>query len=667
TLQSKMTMYDYYGVLEKLTDNTGIKPPDRYHKWIRMCREFRHLMLLKRGGRAMAYSALGVDGTRQGELAIECPACPRPNINLPVGWQDVPLEQRFLYTLFIALDACFRLKRRLVSSKLKDPDLGPGWAYMVETGPYCEYLRSVTNQKEASRTGFIPMWQMNTCSGLAVLDYANTKFSHGYSTTGVGMGVCRRHEFVQANGVGDLQKGERFANMDYVFASLLLHKDPCLHKLTTYDTVCVWKVLLLERLKALLLNVRLILFLALIRFAIPKMHIKRHKLLCQMLYSLKVILGSAQSDAEGIKRAWAGIGGVAASTREVGPGARHNVLDCQWSYWNWQKLIGIIDLLRRCMDRARQELKDQTEAFEEFSAQQADRVPDWKREVLEYEVGTSQKNRYEIQVHSLTEAEVRLQVTQEEAEDASRGVLSVHDISPSSFIAAGLDLEDEQRRVRLQAELKKAGTTGMQIDLVVMRTKLNRGIARFRKIQTAYMLAALQVLGDLALPLSTLAEAVPLLLPSALTEAQRARCAEGLQQVEALMQDAQCRTALTRLRNQLHIKSRLLTYKQNHVRHQSSNTRSRTMVTRNKSKIRLHSEKYQTAWEAIRKLNGGDEDLVGWRVLKRDDIRCMENPENLWKKAKERAARNAKRQDQNLELSAHGLLRGRVSSSVRFL
>jgi hypothetical protein len=51
---------------------------------------------------------------------------------------------------------------------------------------------------------------MSTCSGLAALDYANTKFSRGYSSTGVGMGVCARHEFIQPNGVGDLQRGERF-------------------------------------------------------------------------------------------------------------------------------------------------------------------------------------------------------------------------------------------------------------------------------------------------------------------------------------------------------------------------------------------------------------------------------------------------------------------------
>jgi hypothetical protein len=44
----------------------------------------------------------------------------------------------------------------------------------------------------------------------------------------------------------------------------------------------------------------------------------------------------------------------------------------------------------------------------------------------------------------LTEAQVRLQFSKEEAEEAARGVPSLHDLSPSSFIAAGLDLEEEQ-------------------------------------------------------------------------------------------------------------------------------------------------------------------------------------------------------------------------------
>ncbi|KAJ7875563.1 hypothetical protein B0H14DRAFT_2280451, partial [Mycena olivaceomarginata] len=55
---------------------------------------------------------------------------------------------RFLYILFLAINACFRLKRRLVSSDLKDPGLSTGLSCMMENVPYREYLRTVTNQNE---------------------------------------------------------------------------------------------------------------------------------------------------------------------------------------------------------------------------------------------------------------------------------------------------------------------------------------------------------------------------------------------------------------------------------------------------------------------------------------------------------------------------------------
>jgi hypothetical protein len=48
----------------------------------------------------------------------------------------------------LALDACFRLKRRLVSTELKDPGLGTGWAYMVENEVYRSWLLTATDQKE---------------------------------------------------------------------------------------------------------------------------------------------------------------------------------------------------------------------------------------------------------------------------------------------------------------------------------------------------------------------------------------------------------------------------------------------------------------------------------------------------------------------------------------
>ena len=50
--------------------------------------------MLKRGGRA--HDPLGVGKTKDGELAVRCPSCPWPGINLPSGWKDVAPEKRFV-------------------------------------------------------------------------------------------------------------------------------------------------------------------------------------------------------------------------------------------------------------------------------------------------------------------------------------------------------------------------------------------------------------------------------------------------------------------------------------------------------------------------------------------------------------------------------------------
>lgn len=56
-------------------------------------RIWRHLKMLKRAGRGQDPS--GAEGTQEGELAIECPACPHPGRNLPDGWENAPQEIRY--------------------------------------------------------------------------------------------------------------------------------------------------------------------------------------------------------------------------------------------------------------------------------------------------------------------------------------------------------------------------------------------------------------------------------------------------------------------------------------------------------------------------------------------------------------------------------------------
>ncbi|KAJ7773717.1 hypothetical protein DFH07DRAFT_767661 [Mycena maculata] len=589
THQSKTMAYDYYTMLEKKTDNTGRKLPNRYHTFLLMSRKYGHLLMLKRGGRGHAPSR--VEGTEPGELAVLCPCCPHPRINLPEDWENVPLDDQFLYIFFLALDACFRLKRRLVSSELKDPSLGISFAYLVESVPYRGFLRMCTDQKE-----------MNTCSGLAALDHDNTKFSRGYSSAGVGMGVCALHEFVQPNGVRDLQKGER-----------------------------------------------VVIAMQLWCFVIPKMHIHSHMLVCQLAYSLNLVPGSMQTDGEGIERPWAHIGGVAGSTWEMGLGAREDVLNGHWATGigkNWWA-----ERLRTRSDQAKEEYAALLNGFMSFSLLQVERVPGWGKMIQDFEADPKNaRNPYELPVRGIMEAAVLLQFEEEDAACVARGVPGIHSVSPASFMAAALEVEDEQ-----YVELKKKGTMAQQIDVMALQRVLTKNIQQLRTLQATYTPAAIIALNARPVPENEEEEPIekePLFLPSALTAEQRAtEPLKGLTVIEDVLRDMQCSTTLQFLHRQLNVKSRLLNYKCLHARHQGPNTRARTMVQRNETKIRLHSEKYQMAWEAKRCLAGGDPSKVGWRLLMAEDVRCMEDAAELaqgadkWKAQERRRAWEAQLQD----------------------
>jgi hypothetical protein len=60
---------------------------------------------------------------------------------------------RWLYALFLAIDANFRLKRRIVSKDSVDPGLSCGWAYFVEEKEYKAYIhaRASGTPQEVSR------------------------------------------------------------------------------------------------------------------------------------------------------------------------------------------------------------------------------------------------------------------------------------------------------------------------------------------------------------------------------------------------------------------------------------------------------------------------------------------------------------------------------------
>ncbi|KAK7024195.1 hypothetical protein VNI00_016503 [Paramarasmius palmivorus] len=382
TLTGKITAFDYYRSLERLTDNTGKALGSRYKAFLRMVRQWRNLGMLRRAGHGND-GERKVDATKPGELAVPCIACPRPGINLPDGWNKALRQSQFLYCLFIAIDACFRLKRKRISSWQKDPSLQDGWAYFVEQEPYKEWVLKMQAQKE-----------MSTCTGLTALDHANTKYNIGYDETGKGAGLCARHEILLANRLGALQVGGRYANMDYIVASLLRHIPPAILLLLSYDIMCQWSKKLYARFMALPPLVCQILTRRALKLVIPKLHILGHLLKCQENFSLLYTEGSGETDAERIERVWSGIGPVATSIKEMGPSSHHDTLEDHCADWNWMKTVNKL-LLKRLLNAVKQ-YKRQYEAWQSFTEHQHSEAPKWMKAVDDFEAKHTEDNPFSL-------------------------------------------------------------------------------------------------------------------------------------------------------------------------------------------------------------------------------------------------------------------------------
>ncbi|THU98047.1 hypothetical protein K435DRAFT_610464, partial [Dendrothele bispora CBS 962.96] len=628
----------FYNGLEKLSDNTGrIVVKDRYKSWTRMLRLWRHVKQLIHAGRGNDGTRTKMEDTRPGELAVRCIACPDPLVNLPEGWASQ--SDSFLYALFIAINACFRLKRKLVSSIERDPPLQPGWAYFVHPERYRQYLLTQTNQDE-----------MSTCMGLAALDYANTKFSKGYAATGVGMACCARHEFIFRNGAGHLQKGERYANIDFILACLLYHLHHLLPKIISYDIVCQWSKHVISRLKNLPEDVRYELDEKLVKFVIPKLHIYGHKLACQTKFSLNYTLGVGRTDAEGIERTWANMGPVATSTKEMGPGAHSDTLEDHWGHWNWGKLVGLGELLRRRMEIAMEELKFQEDAFTEFCTQHIEQVPEWKKMVEDFENDPQDAaNPFELPKTGLGLQEIRLQLEKEDSEDGDYQIedgssdssseevvpLGRKEVGHIEFVLIGLEIEEHQRQLNYQINSKRDPTAKEKANFMESRNPLSRKITRFRSLQSKHTPESLQSLALLPmvdsngglLPASN-AEDITLFLPSDLTHQNSLNNLEKYRHIESRLQDGQCQDALDQLRNDLLVKSRIYTYKKSNARNQGATTRTHARLNRHEKKIKMSTLKYQQAWKALVRLSGGLKELVSWPELRQADFRMMRDAED---------------------------------------
>ncbi|KAG2340636.1 hypothetical protein BDR05DRAFT_1032843 [Suillus weaverae] len=573
SFESKVSVYEFYHALNQMSDNTGLLlVKDRYESFLWIIHEWCHLKMLKRSGRG--HDPKGVGATAQGKCAVLCPACPHPGKNIPPNWKDAP--RRWLYGLFLAINANFRLKRKAVSNDSVDPSLSSGWAYFVEDEAYKGFLDSNSDNTQ----------EKSMCSSHNTVNMADTKSNRGLAATGLGTVDCARHNMKRPNAVGDLQKGERYINMDYLFFSMLRH--------TVVDT----------------LNVSYNIACQLSLFFVPKFHLPADIEACQTSFSFNFKSGVGRTDGEAPERSWANINPVASSTKEMGPGARRDTLDDYFGHSNWKKVVGLGHTMLRKMKDALPEQQNHHEALDDLEeglrGEYSAALAQWREQVEAWECDPSKPNPFERKAETVTMASVRLELARDDQNDIQTGTcLALHeDCTPSVLISTGLELKEQQRQMKAgRAGLRVHASDNQEGKLLQRNNTLQCRIDTWTKLQELYMpsLAALHVSersvsGGIAAAVAT-PEAIKLWLPSQI--GRTAPCDTRLQAIKWKLRYTQAHNALCSLRSNLHAQTAILKYKDRNLRGQGANTRARNTLKAVEARLEAATSTYECAHKAL--------------------------------------------------------------------
>ncbi|KAJ7913301.1 hypothetical protein B0H13DRAFT_1873983 [Mycena leptocephala] len=565
---------DYVTALERMTNtvgSTGMKKiPDCYKAFLRMLCEYAWLLRAKRAGRG--HDPAGLAATKQGECAVVCWACPYDGHNLPADWREVDAKYGYLYRLILAIAANFKLKNCMRTNERDDPSLGPGWGAFVEPSKYKEHLKNYIAENDVS-----------TCIAFTALTQKETRNTSRLRVSGVG-------------GLGDLQKGERYANMDFILMSSLAGFD--LEQLTiSYDIACQWQKNLASRICKLPADMQLDFESFLFQCSLPVWHASSHETECTNRYSLSFIPGVGKTDGEGIERLWAELSTFAFHTKNMGIGHRADTLNDKINYHNFMKNLGQAGILQRKLMVAIAERERQIAAWKEVNKSIPSKVrTTWQERIDAFHKDQTKPNLYLLSAKDgPTEAEIRVSLKKDEEDAAAKGMAPLHGTSATVFLTAGLQLEDTQRRIKAQI----SGLTIVTADresqaLPVLRPAAVHAVEREERSRVPE-----------ALPVK--AKNIRLFLPSELTDTERAAgCQEGLAEMEAKLREAQCNNTLVKLRAGLHAKRHVIYWKSSNITGKNGATQSQTLVGQINDHISATATKYREVRRALLSLKGAD-------------------------------------------------------------
>ncbi|KAH9894841.1 hypothetical protein C8Q73DRAFT_645213, partial [Cubamyces lactineus] len=617
--QGKTNLFDFWRTIERLTDNSG----DHKNFLAHVIRLWRHLIMLKRAGRA--HDPTGAAGTKPGELVVECAACPHPGKNLPHGWETAPLHMRWLYTLFLMIDANFRA--RCKDRNLDPFELAPGWSYYVEESSYQTHLKNTIDRKED-----------NTCSAEHnAITKAHLR-KEGYVASGIGAVLCARHALVRRNGAGDLQLGERYevtyANMDYLLVSTLAGT-LYLFLLISYDIACQWYRNFFKRMAEFPPDTRLDLSkIKEIRFTIPKKHYRVHGP-NHSRFSLNLLPRVGRTYGEGIESHWSHMNPLALSTREMSLGMRHEVYNDHWGAWNWQKTIAFEESLLHSLEDAHAMKVQQRKTYDQYTSTfDVKVIREWEAMIKAWEEDPDKPDPYEEPQVAVSYATAKKALNEEEAIEAREGKFPQHEVTPGVFLQLGLELEDRQRalRARIASGMRTISELAEQQE---KRNVLTKRIEAWQLMQDVHMpmVASLRAPPEhsssslspsLTPSAPTRPENTMLWLPSALPPHMRILdTLTDIQKKEHRLRSAQLADSLDDIRRVRRILAAIIDYSKVNVSGtgQRATTRMQDLYARFKAKERRAVNRYRAARTALEALDPDGNWTHTYRPLLDEDLR----------------------------------------------
>jgi hypothetical protein len=298
------------------------------------------------------------------------------------------------------------------------------------------------------------------------------------------------------------------------------------------------------------------------------------------------------------------------------------------------------------MKTATSDIVEHVIAHQELEATiQPEQLATWEVAVEAWEADPAKPNPYEMVVKTPTQAAIRKQLAEEEAKALEEGKdFSLSDeVSPSSLIASGIDLESEQyvpsffplqatsnqvlyrRTVKL---LSNKVWDHLQ-DRELTRLQL-RSNTLTRKIETWYQLLQLYIPSSVKLRereagKKTVAPyGILLWLPSGI--GKRAPVDQQLTEIEYHLREGQAHEALGVLRRNLQMRATLFDVKDRWLRGQGANTRVLNSIATVQARISAAAKEYRQARNALLTLAEvlgctGIDNL--FPVLNKEDIRSM--------------------------------------------